>query len=205
MPGTGGGPAQLEVAPSFEHAVEDGLSEIRIMEDPAPGTERLVGREQRGAVMQVALIDDVEEEVGGIGPIAEIPDLIDDEDVGMRVRRQGMAEAALARRDGELVDEGRRRGEARLESVLDGAIGDGDGEVCLAGAGWAAGDEAEALRDQFGAEEAAERRQAEAGLKGEVELADLPEFPEKDLPEFPELTPSGQAELKLAAATAATT
>ena len=129
MAGAVGGPAQLEMAPSFEHPVEDRLGEIRVVEHSAPGAQRLVRREQHRAVMQVALVDDVEEDVGGIGPVAEIADLVYDEDVGMRVRGQDMAEAALAHRDGEVVDEGRRRGEACLEAVLDGAIGDGDGEV----------------------------------------------------------------------------
>ena len=62
--------------------------------------------------------------------------------------------------------------EACLEPVLDGAIGDRHREVRLARPGRAAGDESGPLHDQFGAEEAAERRQAEAGLKGEVELVD---------------------------------
>jgi len=107
--------------------------------------------------MQVALVDDVEEDVGGVGPVAEIPDLVDDEDVGMGVGRQDVAEPALARGGGQLVDRGRRRGEARLEAVLDGAIGDGDREMGLAGATGPAGDEAEALSDELRAEDAAEQ------------------------------------------------
>jgi hypothetical protein len=35
--------------------------------------------------MQVAVVDDLKEDVGGVGPVAEIADLVDDEHVGMRV------------------------------------------------------------------------------------------------------------------------
>ncbi len=93
--------------------------------------------------MQVALVDDVEEDVGGVRSVGEIADLVDDEDVGMGVGGQDVAEPALARGGGQLVDEGGRRGEARLEAVLDRAGGDGDGPMGLAGATGPAGNEAE--------------------------------------------------------------
>jgi len=72
----------------------------------------------------------------------------------------------------QLVDERRRRGEPSLETVLDGAVGDRDGEVRLAGATGAAGDEAQPAADELGAEDAAEQGQADAGLEGEVQLLD---------------------------------
>lgn len=71
--------------------------------------------------VQVPLTDDVEENVGGIGAVASVFDLVDDEDVGMHAGREGVAEATLAGRDDELVDEGWRHRGARLEAVLDGA------------------------------------------------------------------------------------
>lgn len=42
----------------------------------------------------------------------------------MGVGREDIAEAALARGRGQLVDEGGRGGEAGVEAVLDSAIGD---------------------------------------------------------------------------------
>jgi hypothetical protein len=68
-----------------------------------------------------------------------------------------MAKLVLAGRDREVVDERRRRGETGVEAVLDGAVGNRDGEMSLASAAGAAGDEAVALRDQLGTEDAAER------------------------------------------------
>jgi hypothetical protein len=172
MAGAVGGAAQLEVAAALQHPVEDGLGKIGVVQDPAPGMQRLVGREDHGAVMEVALVDDVEEHVRRVGAVAQVPDLVDHEDVGMRVGRQDVAEPALAGGGGQLVDEGGRRGEAGLEAVLDGAVGDGDGQVRLAGATGPAGDQAKALGDELGPEDAAEQSQADAGLEGEVELLD---------------------------------
>ena len=53
----------------------------------------------------------------------------------------------------------------RLETILDRAVGNGDGEVRLTGATGPAGDEAVTLRDELGTEETAEQRQAHAGRK----------------------------------------
>jgi hypothetical protein len=46
----------------------------------------------------MALVDDVEEHVGGVGAVGEIADFVDDEDRGMRVDRQGVREFAGAKR-----------------------------------------------------------------------------------------------------------
>jgi hypothetical protein len=86
----------------LEDPIQDGLGEIRIMEDPAPGGERFVRGEDHRAMMQVALVDDVEEHVGGIGPVAEIAYFVDDQHVRMGVGRQRMAKLALAGRDREV-------------------------------------------------------------------------------------------------------
>ena len=173
MPGPIGGAAQLEMPPPLQHAVEDGLGEIGVVEDPAPGAQRLVSREDHGALMQVALVDDVEEDVSRIRPIAEIADLVDHEDVGMGVGREDVAEPALARGRGELVNEGGRRGEPRLEAILDSAVGDGDGEMGLAGAARPAGDETAALSHELGAEDAAAQGVRQRAIGAEYVRAHL--------------------------------
>ena len=172
MAGPVGRPAQFQVTPPFEDAIEDGFGEIGIVQHASPRPERLVGGEDHWAVMQVAVIDDLKEDVGGVGPIAEVADLVDDEHVGMRVAGQDLAEPALERRRRELVDQRRRRGEAGLEAVLDGAIGDGDGQMGLAGPAGAAEDQRLPLRDELGTEGAAEQGEADTGLQGEVVLVD---------------------------------
>lgn len=167
-----GGPPQRKMAAPLQDPVADGLGEIGVVEDPAPGAERLVRGEEHRAVMQVPLVDDVEEDVGRVGAVGEVAHLVDDEHVGVGVGGQDVAEAVLAAGGGQLVDEGRDGGEARLEAVLDGAVGEGDGQVGFPRATRAAGDQAMALRDELGAEEAAAQGEADTGLEGEVELLD---------------------------------
>ena len=84
MAGPIGRPAQLEVTSTLEHAIEDSFGEVGIVQHAALGAEGLVG-EDHGAVMQVAVVDDLKEDVCGIRPIAEVADFVDDEHVGMRV------------------------------------------------------------------------------------------------------------------------
>ena len=90
MESADGWTVELEVPAALEDAIEDGLSEIFVVEDAAPGFERLVGRKEHGAFPTVAVVDDVEENVGGIGAVGEVADFVDDEDVGMRVGGQGV-------------------------------------------------------------------------------------------------------------------
>ena len=134
MAGPIGAPAQFDVAAALEHAVEDRLGEIRIVQDPAPRGERLVRGEDHRPPVQVAVVDDLEEHVGRVRPVAEIAHLIDHQHVRMRVGRQRMPQAAPAGGERQVGDQRRRRGEDGVEAVLDGAVGDGDGQVRLAGA-----------------------------------------------------------------------
>ena len=70
------------------------------------------------------------------------------------------------------LDERRRRGKAGVEAILNRAVGDGDGQVGLAGATGPAGDQAVAVGDQLGTEDAAEQGQADTALEGKVEFLD---------------------------------
>ena len=167
-----GAAAELDVAAAFQDAVEDGLGEIRVVEDPPPGGQGLVGREDQGAVVQMAVVDDLEEDVGGVGAVAEITDLIDDQHGRVRVPRQDVTQATPARDCRELIDEIGGGGEEGVEAILDGPVGKGDRQVRLAGAARAAEDERVPLRDEVGAEGAAEQRQAHGALEGEVVLVD---------------------------------
>ena len=49
---------------------------------------RLVGGEDHRALAQVAVVDDVEEHVGGVGAVGEVADLVDDEHVRVSVARR---------------------------------------------------------------------------------------------------------------------
>jgi hypothetical protein len=129
------------VPTALQDAVEDGFREIRIVQDSAPRGERFIRREDHGALMQVAVVHDLEEHIGGIRPIAEISHLVDHQHMGMRVGREEVAEAARAGGERQFADERRRGREGCVEAILDGSVGDGDGEVRLAGAARPAQDE----------------------------------------------------------------
>ena len=122
--------------------------------------------------MQVAVVDDVEEDVGGIGAVGEVADLVDDEHVRVDILAEGLAQAAEATGGGEIVDEVGGGGEERGGAVLDGAVGDGDRQVRFPSTGLAHQDEIAPLGDELGAEIGAEEVQAQRGLEGEVEVVD---------------------------------
>jgi hypothetical protein len=73
------GSAELDVTAALEDAVEDGLGQIRIMEDVSPGGKRLVRGEEQWLALEIALVDDLEENVGSAVLEAQIADLIDNE------------------------------------------------------------------------------------------------------------------------------
>ena len=68
---------------TLENTIDDGCGEIVVVEGNSPVLEWLVGGEQHGASLNGASVDDVVEDVGGIGAIAEITDFIADEDGGL--------------------------------------------------------------------------------------------------------------------------
>ena len=172
MPGPVGRAAELKVPSALEDPIQDRLGEVRIMEDSSPRGQRFVCREDHGPAVQMPIVDDLEEHVRRVGPVAEVADLVDDEDVRVRVDGQDVAQLPTPRGAGEVVDERRRRREDGLEAVLDGSVGEGHGQVGLAGAAGAAQDQAVAVGHKLGAEEGAEQRQADGGLEGEVVLVD---------------------------------
>jgi len=80
----------------------------------------------------VTLVDDVVEDVGRVRGAGEVAELVDDEDVGLDVAGEGFPESRLVARPREVVDECGGGREASVEAVLDGLVGDRDGEVGLA-------------------------------------------------------------------------
>ena len=158
---------------SFEGAVDNRARQVVIMQDLAPlGHRRLVGRHEDGLALEMPVVDDVEEDVGGIGAVAQIANFVDDEDVWRDVLGQRCAEAPGLAGGGQVVDEFGGGDEAGSEAVLDGAVGDGDGEVGLASAGLALEDQAPAFAHEFGTKEGAEVALAQDGLEREVVFLD---------------------------------
>lgn len=112
----------------------------------------------------------MEEDVGDVGAVAEVADL--DDEVGADVASDGIAEPALAAGGGEVVDEIGAGGEEGVEAVMQGAVGDGDGEVGLTATGFALEDDGAALGDEVRGEQGADGGEAQRRLVGEVELLD---------------------------------
>jgi hypothetical protein len=124
-------------APTVEDTVDDRLPETLIVEHASPRLQRFVRRKDHGPTAAMALVDDVKEHVGRIGPIGEITDLVDDQYRGVRVERERVGELPLPERSGEIVDERGGGGTEGIEAVSDRAVGDGDRQVRLPAAGFA--------------------------------------------------------------------
>jgi hypothetical protein len=142
------------------------------VEHAAPGIERLVGGEDHRALLQVALVHDVEEQVGGVVTARQVADLIDDEDVGTHVLGERFPEPTVPARHREVLDERGGGDAARVESVLDRAVGDGHGEMRLPAARLAGEDEAATAGDEVRGEERPDERQPDGRLEGEIEVVD---------------------------------
>lgn len=84
----------------FEHAIEDRLREVSIMEKLAERRQGFAGGEDHGSVAEIAIVDDPVEHVGGVRSVALVAEFVDDEDVRVRVGLQTVVDpwAAAAER-----------------------------------------------------------------------------------------------------------
>jgi hypothetical protein len=146
--GPHGRPVEAEEPSALEDAVDDGLSEVLVVEHLSPSVRRLVGGEDHRALAAVTVVDDMEEHVRRVGSVGQITDLVYDEERRMGVGGQGLSEASLAKGGGEIVDELGGGREVRVEAVLDGAVGNGHREMSLTAAWLAVQDKAASLGDE---------------------------------------------------------
>jgi hypothetical protein len=144
------------------------------VEDFSPGLDGFVGGEEHGALMEVPCIDNLVKEVGGLRGVGDVADFINDESRGMGVVGEDFTEAALVAGPAEMVEEVGEGDESGFAAVLDGAVGDGHGQVGFARAGRAGEDEVAAFEEEFGAEVRAKELPAEGGLEREIEFLDGP-------------------------------
>ncbi len=131
MTGAHGWTVELHHASALQDAVDDGGTQIVVVKDRSPLPGMFVGGEDHRAPLEVAFVDDVEQDVGGVGSIGEVTDLIDHQDGGMSVARQSQGELAGAEGGRQFVDELRGCHEEGIEVVLDRAVSDGDREMGL--------------------------------------------------------------------------
>ncbi len=166
------GAVESQEAAALEDPVDDGLGQVIVVQDAAPRAQRLVGRKDHRPAATMPLVDHVKEHVGGIGPVGEVPDLVDDEHRRVGVRRQGGRQFARAEGGREVVDERGRRGEEGIEAVLNRAIGDGDGQVGLPASGLAGEDERPPVGHEIGREGRSQDGHPQRALVGEIEIVD---------------------------------
>jgi hypothetical protein len=129
-------PVEREHAAPLEDAVQDGLREVFVVEHAPPGRERLIGREDHGALLPVPIIDHVKEHVRGVGAVGEVPDFVDDEHARLEIRGQGLRESAASEGGRQVVDQFGGGDEARVKAILNRAVGEGDREMGLAAPGF---------------------------------------------------------------------
>ena len=92
-------PVHDDQAAPLQDAIDDGFGQVAVVQSSAPFGERgLVGREDHRPPLGVAGVDDVERNVGGIGPVAQIADLVDDEQVRLDISSESLSEVILAPR-----------------------------------------------------------------------------------------------------------
>ena len=119
------------------------------MEHGGPLLEGLVRRDDDRLLLQVALVDDLEEDVGRVLRVGEVTEFVDDQHVRIDVGLDGLAQRAAPCGIGELFDEVVRFAKHGGAAVLDRLVGDGDREMRLAGAGRSAQHHGPALADQL--------------------------------------------------------
>ena len=162
----------MEQATALEDAIDDGGSEVIVVQYGTPVVGMLVRGEDHRAHCVIALGHDVVEDVGRVGTVGQVADLVADQDVRCDVAGERIGEPTLARGDGEVLDELGGGDEEGVEAVLDRAVADGDGDVGLAAAGLAVKDERAAVGDEVGRQRRAEQRELDGALVGEVEVVD---------------------------------
>ena len=109
MPGAIGATTQREMGTPLEQAIQDRFREVAIMHHPTQGRQRFVRREQNRPPLQVPFVNHSIQHIGGIRGVREIPELVDDEDVGMQIRRERRGEPRLRGRAGGAPRSIRRR------------------------------------------------------------------------------------------------
>ncbi len=105
MLGAHRGAVQREDPAALEDTVDDRQREVVVMQHVSPGGDGFVGGKYHRTASLVAVVDDMEEHVRGVGAVGEIAYFIDDEQARMGVGGERVSEATRAESGGEVVDE----------------------------------------------------------------------------------------------------
>jgi len=114
----------------------------------------------------------MEEHVGGVRPVGQVPYLVNDEDVRMGIGSERLLQVAPLAGIGEILDEFCSRREKRLKAVLDGSIPDGHCQMGFATTGLTVQDQRPSLGDEVRPEIGTEEGLPKSRLQREIELVD---------------------------------
>jgi hypothetical protein len=78
----------MDEASTFQDSIEDGSRQVLVVQHLSPLTEGLVGSKDHRPFSEIAVTYHMEQNIGSVGAIAEIPDLIDHDDVRTSVSGQ---------------------------------------------------------------------------------------------------------------------
>jgi hypothetical protein len=160
--------------PAPTDAVDDGFGEIVIVEDIAPAFGRLVGGEDHRAASDVAVVDDVVEDVGGVVAVAEVSDSSTTSTWGrmIRARASRILPSRPAADSASMSSAAVVKLKSASKPFLHGAMRDRDGQLRLAAPRLALEDHRVSLGDEVAHLDA--DAEVDDGLgEGGVELLDL--------------------------------
>jgi hypothetical protein len=173
---------ELDEPAPLKRPVHNCGGQVGVVQDSPPLPEPLVGGEDHRAFLQMSVVHNVEQNVGGVGAVGQVPYLVDDEDRRMGVVGQSLLETPLAAGVRQVIDERCRRREQGVEPVLDGLVGHSDGQMRLASPCFAVEDQAPTLGREVRAQERSQRGGAQGRLVREVEVIDRLQKRELGLP-----------------------
>jgi len=173
-----GATSELDVPPIFQDAVEERLGEILVMEHITPSPQRLVGGEKGRSALDVPGIDDGVQDIGRIGGMREVAELINDEHFGGDKGLCGISELTDFCRLGELIDEMGGDDVPGIVASLYGSECNGDGQMGLSAPRFSGKHEIPPRDCEIRGEIRGDQVSADTALGGEGEVIDRLEIRE---------------------------
>src|ERR1700694_48389 len=125
MPGPSRGTIEVNQAAALQDTIQDGSCEVLVVQHLSPFTEWLVGGKDHGPFSQVAIINDMKQDVGSVLSIGQIANFVHDQNMRMGVGQKRFLQVSCLAGIGKILDQFRSRGAERLKAILDGTVANG--------------------------------------------------------------------------------
>ena len=89
--------AQMHDIATFQQAIDNRISEVRIVQHAAPRVRGLVRGDDNRAACEVAAVNDLEQQVGGIRAVGQVAQLVNHEDIGIDERVERFVDSLAVR------------------------------------------------------------------------------------------------------------